>query len=110
MARERSPQPPIHLVSARMLDVGKGELVAPGDLLIAGGRLVDVAPGSVPTDAVEIDLGDLTLLPGLMDMEVNLLLGGPDHASPLNSGQDDAAVRTPPTLANAPRTLRPALP
>ncbi|HEY1635500.1 MAG TPA: amidohydrolase family protein [Acidimicrobiales bacterium] len=106
MARERSPQPPIHLVSARMLDVGKGEVLAPGDLLIEGDRIVDVAPGSVPADVEEIDLGDLTMLPGLMDMEVNLLLGGPDHASPLNSVQDDAAVRTLRAVANARRTLR----
>ena len=106
MARERRPQPPIHLVSAQMLDVGKGELVAPGDLLIEGDRVVDVAPGSVPSDAVELDLGDLTLLPGLMDMEVNLLMGGPDHASPLNAVQDDAAVRTLRAVANARRTLR----
>jgi imidazolonepropionase-like amidohydrolase len=106
MARERSPQPPIHLVSAQMLDVEKGELVAPGDLLIEGDRIVDVAPGSVSDDALEIDLGDLTLLPGLMDMEVNLLLGGPDHASPLNAVQDDAAVRTLRAVANARRTLR----
>src|SRR5437868_3917726 len=106
MARDRSPQPPIHLVGAQMLDVEKGELVAPGDLLIEGDRVVDVAPGSVPRDVVEVDLGDLTLLPGLMDMEVNLLLGGPDHASPLNAVQDDAAVRTLRAVANARRTLR----
>jgi imidazolonepropionase-like amidohydrolase len=89
-----------------MLDVAKGELIAPGDLLIEGSRVVEVAPGSAPRDAVEIDLGDLTLLPGLMDMEVNLLLGGPDHASPLNAVQDDAAVRTLRAVANARRTLR----
>jgi imidazolonepropionase-like amidohydrolase len=106
MARVRAPQPPIHLVSAHMLDVEKGELVAPGDLLIEGERIVDVAPASVPRDAVVIDLGELTLLPGLMDMEVNLLLGGPDHASPLNAVQDDPAVHTLRAVANARRTLR----
>jgi imidazolonepropionase-like amidohydrolase len=106
MARVRAPQPPIHLVSAHMLDVDKGELVAPGDLLIEGERIVDVAPASVSRDAVVIDLGELTLLPGLMDMEVNLLLGGPDHASPLNAVQDDPAVRTLRAVANARRTLR----
>ena len=41
-----------------------------------------------------------------MDMEVNLLLGGPDHASPLNPVQDDPAVRTLRAVANARRTLR----
>src|SRR5438105_9364364 len=102
----RPPQPPIHLRSARLLDVDKGELLEPGELLIDGRRIVEVAPTSVPADAAVIDLGDLTLLPGLMDMEVNLLLGGPNHESPLNPVQDDPAVRTLRAVANARRTLR----
>ena len=106
MARPPAPQPPVHLVSPRLLDVEKGELVEPGGLLVDGDRIVDVAPTSVPADAVVLELGDLTLLPGLMDMEVNLLLGGPDHRSPLNPVQDDPAVRTLRAVANARRTLR----
>jgi imidazolonepropionase-like amidohydrolase len=89
-----------------MLDVDKGEIVEPAELLIVGDRIADVAPAAPPSDAVTLDLGDLTLLPGLMDMEVNLLLGGPDHRSPLNAVQDDPAVRTLRAVANARRTLR----
>src|SRR5918994_684659 len=106
MPRSRTPQPPVHLRSARMLDVDKGELVEPGDLLVEDGRIVAVAPTAVPDGAVVVDLGDLTLLPGLMDMEVNLLLGGPDHTSPLAPVQDDPAVKTLRAVANARRTLR----
>ncbi len=106
MASPPKPQQPIHLLSTRLLDVDKGELLEPGGLLIDGERIVEVAPASVPADAMVVDLGDLTLLPGLMDMEVNLLLGGPDHRSPLNPVQDDAAVRTLRAVANARRTLR----
>ncbi|TMM17777.1 MAG: amidohydrolase family protein [Actinobacteria bacterium] len=106
MAGPPGPKPPVHLVSARLLDMDKGELLEPGELLIDGDRIVDVAPTSVPEGAVVLDLGDLTLLPGLMDMEVNLLLGGPDHRSPLNPVQDDPAVRTLRAVANARRTLR----
>jgi imidazolonepropionase-like amidohydrolase len=106
MARPRAPQPPVHLRSARLVDVDKGELVQPGELLIEGERIVEVQPIAVPDNAVVLDLGDLTLLPGLMDMEVNLLLGGPDHRSPLNSVQDDPAVRTLRAVANARRTLQ----
>jgi imidazolonepropionase-like amidohydrolase len=102
----RLPDRPIHLRAARLLDVVKGELIEPGDLLIDGERIAEVAPSAVPAEAEVIDLGDLTLLPGLMDMEVNLLLGGPDHASPLNPVQDDPAVRTLRAVANARRTLR----
>ena len=106
MPRRRSPQPPTLLRSARLLDVDTGEVMEPGELLIDGEHIVGVAPSSVPTDAVVVDVGDLTLLPGLMDMEVNLLLGGPDHASPLNAVQDDPALRTLRAVANARRTLR----
>jgi imidazolonepropionase-like amidohydrolase len=105
MARSQTPER-IHLRSARMLNVTEGELVAPGSLLIEGERIAEVAPSTVPDDATVIDLGDLTLLPGLMDMEVNLLLGGPDHRSPLNAVQDDPALRTLRAVANARRTLR----
>src|SRR3954470_4068857 len=96
----------IHLRSARLLDVDKGEYLEPGSLLVDDGIITEVAPTSVPADATVIDLGDLTLLPGLMDMEVNLLLGGPNHDSPLNPVQDDPAVRTLRAVANAKRTLR----
>jgi imidazolonepropionase-like amidohydrolase len=105
MARPRTPPPPTHLVSARMLDVVGGSLVE-GDLLIDGDRIVGVSPTSVPSDATEIDLGDVTMLPGLMDMEVNLVMGGPNHASPLIPVQEDPALRTLRAVANAGRTLR----
>lgn len=106
MPRPRTPQPPVLLRSARMLDVDKGELIEPGELLIQDERIVEVSPTSVPEDAVVLDLGDVTLLPGLMDMEVNLVMGGPDHRSPLIPVQEDPAVRTLRAVANARRTLR----
>lgn len=106
MPRPRTPQPPIHLVSARMLDIVRGTLEQPGDLLIEGDRIVGVSPATVPSGATEVDLGDVTLLPGLMDMEVNLFMGGPNHASPLVPVQEDPALRTLRAVANARRTLR----
>ena len=105
MARPRPPEH-THLHSERMLDVVSGDVVSPGNLLIAGDRILEVDPSSVPEGTVEIDLGDVTLLPGLMDMEVNLLLGGPDHRSALNAVQDDPALRTLRAVANARRTLQ----
>jgi imidazolonepropionase-like amidohydrolase len=105
-ARSRTPKPPVLLRSARLVDVAAGELVKPAEVLVEGERIVEVGPTSVPDDAEVIDLGDLTLLPGLMDMEVNLLLGGPNHGSPLNPVQDDPALRVLRAVANARRTLR----
>jgi imidazolonepropionase-like amidohydrolase len=115
MARPRTQDPsaprrpadrPIHLVAARLLDVATGEYVEPGSLLVEGDRIVEVSPSSVPSEAEELDLGDVTLLPGLMDMEVNLHMGGPDHRSPLVPLQEDPAVKTLRGVTNARRTLR----
>ncbi|UDY36643.1 metal-dependent hydrolase family protein [Dermatobacter hominis] len=89
-----------------MVDVDAGTLVEPGDLLVEAGRIVDVSPGTVPDGTVEVHLGDVTLLPGLMDMEVNLVMGGPDHESPLVAVQDDPAVKLLRAVANCRRTLR----
>ncbi|HZU80954.1 MAG TPA: hypothetical protein VE991_13635, partial [Acidimicrobiales bacterium] len=69
MSRARRPEA-IRLRSARMLDVVKGELLEPGDVLVVGERIAELQPVTVPDGTVTIDLGDLTLVPGLMDMEV----------------------------------------
>ena len=57
----------------------------------------------------DIDLGDVTLLPGLMDMELNLLIGGPGGPeglpSPMHGVQDDPAYRTLRGAVNARTTL-----
>ena len=104
MSRPSQPEA-LRLRSARLLDVVSGELVEPGDVLVVGEHIAARNPSTVPDGARTIDLGDLTLLPGLMDMEVNLLLGGPDHRSPLNAVQDDPALRTLRAVVNARRTL-----
>jgi len=106
MARPGIPQPPTLLRAARLLDVERGAHISPGELLVDGARIADLAPARVPDDAVVVELGDVTLLPGLMDMEVNLLLGGPNHESPLHAVQDDPALRTLRATVNARRTLR----
>jgi imidazolonepropionase-like amidohydrolase len=106
MARHREPAPPLVLRAARLLDVDTGAYVEPGVLLVERERITAVSPQQVPEGAEVIDLGDLTLMPGLMDMEVNLLMGGPDHASPLVAVQDDPVTKTLRGVANARRTLR----
>ncbi|MFD8811039.1 amidohydrolase family protein [Streptomyces sp. NPDC059627] len=103
--RETAPRPPVLLRAARLLDVDKGELVEPGEVLVVGEHIAEVQPGRLPEGTVVRDLGDVTLLPGLMDMEVNLFLGGPDHRSPLIPVQEDPALRTLRAVANARRTL-----
>jgi imidazolonepropionase-like amidohydrolase len=106
MARPRTPSPPVLLRAARLLDIEKGEYVTPGSLLVEGERITAIGPDTLPENTVVRDLGDVTLLPGLMDMEVDLVLGGADHRSPLIPVQEDPAVRTLRAAANARRTLR----
>ncbi|MFN4292225.1 MAG: amidohydrolase family protein [Permianibacter sp.] len=60
----------------RMLDVRTGAIVKEAGILIRDGRIVAVGDNSsTPTggeDARVLDLGDMTLLPGLIDMHVHL--------------------------------------
>ena len=63
------------LHAARMLDVAAGRVVSPGEVLVVGERIV--AAGTHvdrPVGAEVIDLGDRTLLPGLIDENVHLSL------------------------------------
>lgn len=60
------------LRAARMLDVVEGEIVKDAVVVIEGERIVSVNPASPPTAAKLLDLGDVTLLPGLMDLHTHL--------------------------------------
>jgi imidazolonepropionase-like amidohydrolase len=75
LAQTASPPPPIVLHAAHLLDVEKGSLVSPGEILIQGDRIA-AAGTSVPhsADATVIDLGSETLMPGLIDAHVHLFL------------------------------------
>jgi imidazolonepropionase-like amidohydrolase len=63
------------LHASRLLDVGAGRIVSPGEVLIEGERIV-AAGSSVehPAGTEVIDLGDVTLMPGLIDAHVHLFL------------------------------------
>lgn len=62
---------PVALHAARMFDARKGAVVQPGLVVVDGERIVQVG-GPVPGGAQAIDLGDATLLPGLMDAHTHL--------------------------------------
>jgi len=69
-----NPQP-IVLHAAHLLDIDSGRLISPGEVLVRGERIVG-AGASVqhPLGAEITDLGDRTLLPGLIDAHVHLFL------------------------------------
>ena len=87
-------QDAIVLRADRWVDIDAGEVRSPAVIVVEGERIAAVNPAKLPSDATEIDLGDVTLLPGLMDMEINMLLGGPSGGNPRSDVQDDPAFRT----------------
>jgi imidazolonepropionase-like amidohydrolase len=66
---------PLVLHAARLLDIEGGRLLTPGEILVEGEKIV-AAGSSVahPAGAETIDLGDTTLMPGLIDAHVHLFL------------------------------------
>lgn len=91
------------LRAAGLLDVDTGEIVRPGILRVDGDRIAGV--GGAPEGEI-VELGELVLLPGLMDMEVNLLMGGRGETGLTSSVQDDPPLRMLRAVGNARRTLR----
>jgi imidazolonepropionase-like amidohydrolase len=66
---------PVILRAARLLDIEGGRILTPGEVLVEGEKIV-AAGSSVahPAGAETIDLGDTTLMPGLIDAHVHLFL------------------------------------
>lgn len=62
---------PILIKASRMLDVQTGKMLSPGQLWIKDGR---IQKGAAPTNAEVMDLGNRTLLPGLVDCHVHLTI------------------------------------
>src|ERR1700761_3813731 len=73
-AQQRASHPVV-LHAARLFDVEAGHIVTPGEVLVEGDKIV-AAGTSVqhPAGAEMIDLGDTTLMPGLIDAHVHLFL------------------------------------
>ncbi|MBK7642322.1 MAG: amidohydrolase family protein [Planctomycetes bacterium] len=65
---------PIVLRAAQMLDVRAGKLVAHPQIVVSGQKIESVgrAGDPVPAGAQIVDLGERTLVPGLMDMHTHL--------------------------------------
>jgi len=99
--------PAVTVVHARgALDIDTGDVVEDAYVCVEDGRFTSVdTDRTVTADADEVvELPDLTLLPGLMDMEVDLVLGGP------GAGLTDPLVTDPVKMTlrgtvNARRTL-----
>src|SRR5580658_8123275 len=83
----------IVLHAARLLDVESGRITTPGEILIQGDAIKEVgAKVTRPAGAEILDLGDTTLLPGLIDAHVHLFLH--PGAEDLQTVQESVPQRT----------------
>jgi imidazolonepropionase-like amidohydrolase len=75
-AQSQSPPPQVIVLhAARLLDIETGRVVTPGEVLIQGDHIVEAGPSVThPAGAQTIELGDTTLMPGLIDVHVHLFL------------------------------------
>jgi imidazolonepropionase-like amidohydrolase len=94
----QSPPPPkstqaVVLHAARLLEIESGKIIAPGEVLVQGDRIAEVGSAvKRPAGAEVIDLGDCTLLPGLIDAHVHLFLH--PGAEDLQTIQESVPQRT----------------
>ena len=94
---------PLVLRAARVLDVQAGRILNDAPVVVQGGRIVSVG-GSVPAGAETLDLGDVTLTPGLIDLHTHLTgdIEGNWVMRTVTEGPADAALRG---ARNARRTV-----
>jgi imidazolonepropionase-like amidohydrolase len=84
---------PIILHAARLLQIDTGTLLTPGEILVQGDRIRAVGSSvDHPKGVKVIDLGDSTLLPGLIDAHVHLFLH--PGAEDLQTVQESVPWRT----------------
>jgi imidazolonepropionase-like amidohydrolase len=102
-AADAAPTTPTRVAvhAARLLDVESGRMVSDPWVLVEGEKIVSVASGgTAPAGVRTIELGNATLLPGLIDVHVHLT-GDPTtstgnyYQDALTLGPMDAAVMAP---------------
>ena len=90
---EANSSRPIVLRAARLLDVKAGRIVKPAEVLVQGDRIVESGTSvKHPAGAEVLDLGDRTLLPGLIDAHIHLFLH--PGAEDLQTIQESVPQRT----------------
>ena len=103
LAQAAPASPPQTVVrAAKMIDVKAGTVVDNPVIVVRGSRIVSVGPNAaVPAGARVIDLGNVTLLPGLIDAHTHLL----QNYSGQLGGDDPNMLLTVASMSTAKRAL-----
>src|SRR5688572_33475428 len=86
---------PVVIRAARMLDLVSGQMIRDVSVVVTGDRITAVNPASLPSGARIMDLGDVTLLPGFIDLHTHLSgeIGATTFMEPVLETSVDAAYK-----------------
>jgi len=102
---EATDERPIVIRAARILEPASGNVVRSGHIVVRGACIVGI--NAAYTDSAEIvDLGDVTLMPGLIDLHTHLFLRDEDQVFPYSVWWKSTPYRTVEGVDAAIKTLR----
>jgi imidazolonepropionase-like amidohydrolase len=101
-AQQQQPATATVVRAARLIDPRTGNVMNNPVVVVSGGRILSVGSNAaIPADARVVDLGNLTLLPGLIDAHTHLL----QNYNGQLGGDDPNMLLTVATMSTAKRAL-----
>jgi imidazolonepropionase-like amidohydrolase len=99
---QQKPAPPTVVRAARLIDTKSGSVTTNAVVIVENGRITSVGSNlAAPSGARVIDLGNVTLLPGLIDVHTHLL----QNYEGRFGGDDPNMILTVATMSPAKRAL-----